>query len=123
MANKSYRHAKIPSRSTSYQKLLAVELDKLKPRLNFTFHEYWKQCPRELQKLYDMTSKHMLDMESIMLVIRNSSKKICAHLLIDREYYLTTYKASEREDLDSIMESIQRNFIIPMEKFLHGKEQ
>lgn len=120
---KKYLHAKIATSATSYEKLLKAELSKLEHKLKFTFHEYWKQMPSELQKIYEWTSEDMRNDGSLMLVIRNSDKKICAHLLIDKEYYRTSYKASQREDLDFMLESIRNNFIIHMENYIGKKEQ
>lgn len=120
---KKYLHARIPTASTSYEKLLKLELSKLANKLKFTFHEYWKQMPSQLQQIYEWSSKDMQNDGSLMLVLRNSDKKICAHLLIDAEYYRTTYKASDRDDMDYLMESIRSNFIIPMENYIGQKEQ
>ncbi len=119
---KKYLHAKIPTKAMSYQKYLASELDKLKHRVKFTFHEYNKQMPAAMQELYEMTSQQMRDLECMLLVLRNSKKQICAHMMIDRKFYLTSYKPSQREDLDTVIESVKRNFIIPLENYLDGKE-
>lgn len=120
---KKYLHAKIATSSTSYQKMLKAELSKLEHKLKFTFHEYWKQMPSALQEIYEWTSEDMRNDECLMLVLRNSNKDICAHLLIDKEYYRTSYKASDRQDLDFMLESIKQHFIIPMENYLNGKEE
>lgn len=120
---KKYLHTRIATSSTSYEKMLRVELDKLKSKLKFTFHEYWKQMPSVLQEMYEMTSKEMVDNGCLMLALRNSKKQICAHLLIDAEYYRTSYKASQRDDLDFMIESIKANFITPMENYINGQEE
>lgn len=123
MKQKKYLHKRIPTSSTSYQKMLQVELGKLKHRLKFTFHEYMKQMPMAMQEAYDMDSELMRQLNCVLLCLRNSKKEIVAHLLIDREYYLTSYKASDRDDLDYMLESIRHNFIIPMEGFINGKQE
>lgn len=123
MAKKNkYLHAKIPTKAISYQKYLASELDKLKHHVKFSFHEYNKQMPAAMQEIYEMTSQQMRDLECMLLVLRNSKKQICAHMMIDCKFYLTSYKPSQREDLDTVIESVKRNFIIPLEKFIDGKQ-
>jgi len=114
---------KIPGKTrTSYQTLLAHQLDLLTHKLRFTFHEYKKQMPSEMQTIYEIDSKWMRENDCWLLVLRNSSKKICGHFMIDREFYLTQYKVSQREDIEYISRSIQDNFIVPMEKLIDVKE-
>jgi hypothetical protein len=43
--------------------------------------------------------------------------------LIDAKYYRTSYKASQRDDLDFMIESIKANFITPMENYINGQEE
>ena len=120
---KKYLHKKIATKPMSYQDILKVELDKYKHKVKFTLHEYMKQMPKELQDAYGMTSDHMRRLDCIIIALRNSSKRICAHLLIDKKLYLRTMKPSERDDLDYAIESTKQNFINPLERFIDGKEK
>jgi len=122
MARRKTRSFKIPTKAMSYRDLIKYELDKYRTRVKFTFHEYWKQMPREMQEIYEWSSEQMRNDNCILIALRNSNKKICAHLLIDKTYYRSTYKASQKDDLEWIAWSINQNFIKPLENMINGKE-
>lgn len=119
-AQRKYIHDKLPM-AMSYKKYLETEVSKLQLRgAQVVVKEYKARVPSKLLKAYEMTNKHLKDLDSTIVTIQ-SGNKIIAHNLITNEFYFNTVKVSDRDGTDDIIEAANYNFLIPLEEAINER--
>ena len=116
MARK-YLHDKPPAGISSYQKYLrrGVETAMLQGA-KLEIKEYTLRIPPAMTSAYEITGKKMRD-DGDMLVTIWSGRKIIAHLMLEKSLYLGTCK--DRNDYDYMIESVECNFLRPLDSALN----
>ena len=118
MARK-YMYNKPPAGINTYQRYLtdAVSKASLVGAL-VEVKEYTLRIPNNLAKKYEITGKRMRD-DNVILVTLVSNRRNIADLMVDKKFYYGTCK--DRLDFDYMLESAQRNFILPLQRCLEAK--
>ena len=115
-----YRYPKLDSAS-SYKSFLERKIEDVKLRgAQVVLKTYAKRCPAKIQQLYEMNSTDLRDMDSIIVTLQ-SGGKIIAHALLTNDFFYDRIKVSDREGTDDMTESVNRNFLMPIEEAINGR--
>ena len=118
MARK-YLHDKPPAGISSYQKYLSSEVNKVSLQgALLGIKEYSLRIPSALAKAYETTGKDMKD-DGCILITLMSGRKVIAHSMVDKSFYLGTCK--DRNDYDYMIESVECSFLRPLRKAVESR--
>lgn len=118
MANKKYKFPKL-SKSMSYKTYLEQEVTNKCFNLSVN-HFVRPPANHPVLKLYELKSGYELAKMDAVIVTISYDKKIIAHACLDKEFYLKTVKATDREATDDMLESAYLNFLYPLETALNA---
>ena len=116
---RKYLHDKPPAGISSYQKYLSSEVSKATSGRGFIVDvvDYMAMMPPQMAKVYEMD--RYIKKKGLVLVTLQNQGRVIAHLQLDKSFYLGTCK--DRNDYDYMIESVECNFLRPLNAALEAR--